>query len=363
MILNWFYNLHRHHYTTFQKQNFGLGRLQQGLVQTRNTFPNGDASTIQNQGNTESPTVPPFWLDPAYLTTLLQLQAQKQQQPQLVVVNQAQPPAVSTSCGPRGCVAAAGTGSISTTSSLLGSSVSTSDNPGSSSSGRPSSNRPGSGNAGRPSFGNAGRPSSGNNAGRPTFGNNVGRPSSGNNALRPGSGNAGRPNPGSAGGRPNGNSGSSDTPSSSGDAAVFEFHWPPRSTTRAPSQISTSRTTQSSDTPSSSGDAAVFEFHWPPRSTTRAPSQISTSRTTQRPSQGRNSENNSNISNGRPISGWWIKDFQIFFYGGKHHQDKTNGVVDVYHKFSCSENRMILLVVYPNLAVREPIFYPKRETS
>ena len=52
--------------------------------------------------------------------------------------------------------------------------------------------------------------------------------------------------------------------------------------------------------------------------------------------------------------------------GGKHHQDKTNDVVDVYHKFSCSEsitNRMILLVVYHNLAVSEPICYPKRETS
>ena len=52
--------------------------------------------------------------------------------------------------------------------------------------------------------------------------------------------------------------------------------------------------------------------------------------------------------------------------GGKHHQDKTNDVVDIYHKFSCSEsitNRMILLVVYHNLAVSEPICYPKRETS
>ena len=263
--------------TLFQKQNFGPGRLQQGLVQTRNNFPNLDASTIQNQGNTESPTVPPFWLDPAYLTSLLQLQAQRQQQPQLVVVNQAQPPAVSTSCGPRGCVAAAGTGSISTTSSLLGSSVSTLDNHGSSSSGRPYSNRPGSGNVGRPSSGNAGRPSSGN-AGRPSFGN-AGRPGSGNavrpgsgNGGRPSSGNTGRPNPGSVGGRPNGsgNSGNSDSPSS--------------------------------------GDAAVFEFHWPP--TTRAPSQISTSRPTQRPSQGTNSENNSNISNGRPISGWWKKEFK-----------------------------------------------------
>ena len=52
--------------------------------------------------------------------------------------------------------------------------------------------------------------------------------------------------------------------------------------------------------------------------------------------------------------------------GGKHHQDKTNDVVDIYHKFSCSEsitNRMILLVVYHNLAVTEPICYPKREAS
>ena len=52
--------------------------------------------------------------------------------------------------------------------------------------------------------------------------------------------------------------------------------------------------------------------------------------------------------------------------GGKHHQDKTNDVVDVYQKFSCSEsitNRMILLVVYHNLAVSEPICYSKRETS
>ena len=61
-----------------------------------------------------------------------------------------------------------------------------------------------------------------------------------------------------------------------------------------------------------------------------------------------------------------INFFKMKFIGGKHHQDKTNDVVDIYHKFSCSEsitNRMILLVVYHNLAVSEPICYPKRETS
>ena len=50
--------------------------------------------------------------------------------------------------------------------------------------------------------------------------------------------------------------------------------------------------------------------------------------------------------------------------GDKHHQDKTNDVVDVYHKFSCSEsitNSMILLVVYHNLAVSDVVHCLKKE--
>ena len=127
----------------------------------------GNIENVQNQG------LLPFWLDPTYLSTILQaqqqLQAQKQQQPQLVVINQSSPPAVSTSCGPRGCVAAAGTGSVSTTSSQQGTSsfIGQFNDPAQSNSPAQATvrpNRPFSG--GRPVQGSSNRPLSGGRPGQ-----------------------------------------------------------------------------------------------------------------------------------------------------------------------------------------------------
>ena len=99
----------------FHRQNQNAFRQSQAQ-QSVSAFQNpSNLENIENQG------LLPFWLDPAYITALVQAQQVKQQQPpQLFVINQSSPPAVSTSCGPTGCVAASGSSSAHTASSTLG---------------------------------------------------------------------------------------------------------------------------------------------------------------------------------------------------------------------------------------------------
>ena len=116
-----FRNSFRPNNNNFHRQNqnaFSQSQAQQSASAFQN--PSTTLENIENQG------LLPFWLDPTYITALVQAQQVKQQQPpQLFVINQSSPPAVSTSCGPTGCVAASGSSSAHTASSSLGTASST----------------------------------------------------------------------------------------------------------------------------------------------------------------------------------------------------------------------------------------------
>lgn len=78
-------------------------------------------SQVQNEPENNG-AQPPYWLNPVYLAAIL---AQNNRPPYLVLNNgNSAPASVSTSCGPRGCSAAAAAGSAASTSSSAGASVS-----------------------------------------------------------------------------------------------------------------------------------------------------------------------------------------------------------------------------------------------